>query len=386
MFGTAVECPLVYHYLKFQQFEVLMTPFNLPLPTVQPQQTAGEASAIRKAAEDEKSTNFKKALDEVAATGKAATKAVEAKKDEMKKVVAKDETSKPEVVKAERTNKSERAEKVKEKYQDKKQATQETKDADFAAVPVVEAPIVQEAPVELAFGGVAAMNAAANGSQTPGGPNVMPVMAAMSGMDDVLQGGRGNTMVMGQNGPDLGGTPFGLRSASASKSGQATPQISKSPLSAQSPTFSKELAQKVGSIRLISRAGVSDQVRINLVPRDLGNLDIRLQVDSENRVHMLVTTETEAAKDLLKSQISHLKEAMSKQGMEFGDVDIQVDIQEQQNGEGAKTDLQWGGDSHLEFEGLSARSDGDEVVDSDEELLILGKVIRASDGSMSVFI
>jgi flagellar hook-length control protein FliK len=376
----------VYYYQKIQQFEVLMTPFNLPLPTVQPQQTAGEASALRKAAEDEKSTNFKKALDEVAATGKAATKAVEAKKDEMKKVIAKDETSKPEVVKAEKTNKSDRSEKVKEKHQEKKQAAQETKDADFVAVPVVEAPIVQEAPVELAFGGVAAMNGgAANGSQTPGGPNVLPVMA-MSGMDDVMQGRRGNAMIMGQNSQDPGGTPFGLRSASAGKSGQTPPQVNKSPLSAQSPTFSKELAERVGSIRLISRAGVSDQVRINLVPRDLGNLDIRLQVDSENRVHMMVTTETEAAKDLLKSQISHLKDAMSKQGMEFGDVDIQVDIQERENGEGANADLQWGGDSHLEFEGLSGRADGDEEIGSDEEPQILGKVIRASDGSMSVFI
>ncbi|MBF0380262.1 MAG: flagellar hook-length control protein FliK [Magnetococcales bacterium] len=361
-----------------------MTPFNLPIPTVQPQQSASEASAARKAAENEKSSNFKKALDEVAATGKAATKAVEAKKEEMKRVAAKDESSKPEVVKTEKHNKSDRSEKIKEKFLDKKQKNEERQETDVIATPMVEAPLVKEAPVELVFAGFPTVNGINNGQQSPVGPNVQPVMA-MSGLDDVMQGGRSSAMVAGKGGPDSGGTPFGLRSASSSNSGQTTQQVNKSPLSAQSPTFSKELAERVGSIRLISRAGVSDQVRINLVPRDLGNLDIRLQVDSDNRVHMLVTTETEAAKDLLKNQMSHLKEAMSKQGMEFGDVDIQVDVKERENGEGAEAGLQWGGDGRLEFEGLSQSADGEEGAENDDPV-ILGKVIRASDGSMSVFI
>jgi flagellar hook-length control protein FliK len=370
-----------------------MIQLNMPMPAA-PAQTVGEAAAAKQAAVNESSSNFKDALDDVAANSKAvAQEAVEANR-ERADALAKDADSKPEVASAEENNRAERADEAEESIQDKQQDREQEREheqeqeqsPDFVAIEV-ELPIVQ-APVEVGVGvgvGVAAGTVGAvTASQGAAGPGSMPVLA-LNGVDEAMQVVRGGSLTSGQSAPDAGGLPFGLRSASSSN-GQSTPQVNRAPLSAQSPTFSAELAERVGSLRLISRSGISDQVRINLVPRDLGNLDIRLQVDGDSRVHMLVTAESEAVKDLLKSQITQLRDAMMKQGMEFGDVDIQVDLQQRENSAGAEAEMQWGGDGRFEFAGNSDRSDlmqGEEGVD---ESLIMGKVVRSADGGMSVFI
>jgi hypothetical protein len=376
-----------------------MTPFNMPLPAIQPP-TAGEAAAARKAVAgdavvarkavaNESNSDFKETLDDVSAKGKAAQKevgeATKAKTREMtQKEARKESTPEPEVASTEKNNRSERHEEIKKTGKEQKQ---EEVSADFAAIPEVVLPFTPP-PVEVGIGTVAgiAMGPGLNGQGVGVGVGTTPTLA-LKGVEDVLQVARGGTPVMGQNNPDSGGIPFELRPATV-QNRQSVAQVNRPPLSAQSPTFSRELAERVGNLRLISRSGVSDQVRINLVPRDLGNLDIRLQVDGDSRVHMLVTTETEAAKELLKNQISQLRESLTKQGMEFGDVDIQVDLQ--QRGDRAETQagFEWGGDSRFESDAGGGQdhrgpSVGGEV---EEEPLIMGKVVRSSDGSMSVFI
>lgn len=105
--------------------------------------------------------------------------------------------------------------------------------------------------------------------------------------------------------------------------GQNTPT-----LAANSPQFADELAGRVGRMRLISRPGQSDQVKITLDPKDLGEINLRLHLDGENRVHLSISAESEAAKELLNRQMPQLKEALAKQNLGFGEVMVEVNTQE----------------------------------------------------------
>lgn len=370
-----------------------MTPLNMPLPNVQKPPSAAEASAAKKALADESNANFKETLDDVSANNKQAetnrAKSQELNSQEIaKKAERKEAAPEPEAAKAEINNRKERSEEIKKsrKHQDKVQTQNKSREEqpDFAAIPEAVVVVAQQ-PLAASLGAatpLAGMVAEPQKGINPGQPQA----AVMLQLDEVMQVVRGGGVKPGQSGRlDPNGMPAALRSP-ASRTGQPTPQINKAPLSAQSPKFSQELAERVGNLRLISRAGVSDQVRINLVPRDLGNLDIRLQVDGENRVHMMVTAESDAVKDLLKSQMSQLKESLIKQGMEFGDVDIQVDVQQREDGAaGTRAELEWGGDGRFTEDGKPG-SDGLLAEDGQEEAPIMGKVVRSSDGGMSVFI
>ncbi len=123
--------------------------------------------------------------------------------------------------------------------------------------------------------------------------------------------------------------------------------VSKAPLPAHAPTFGEDLAEQIGTLRLISRPGMSEQVRINLVPRDLGNVDVRLQVDDENRVHILITAETEAAKDLLNKQMPQLRDALARQNFGFGEIAVQVDQRQKGDSSGQGFDGVGGGRGSL---------------------------------------
>ncbi|MBF0131434.1 MAG: flagellar hook-length control protein FliK [Magnetococcales bacterium] len=137
-------------------------------------------------------------------------------------------------------------------------------------------------------------------------------------------------------------TELGLQNQrSSSTSNPVIQHASKAALPAHAPTFGEDLAEQIGTLRLISRPGMSEQVRINLVPRDLGNVDVRLQVDDENRVHILITAETEAAKDLLNKQMPQLREALARQNFGFGEIAVQVD--QRQKGDSSGQGFEWRG-------------------------------------------
>ncbi|MBF0189542.1 MAG: flagellar hook-length control protein FliK [Magnetococcales bacterium] len=97
------------------------------------------------------------------------------------------------------------------------------------------------------------------------------------------------------------------------------------PLSTNSPTFADDLADEVGRLRVISRPGGAEQVRITLHPRDLGGLDMRLVVDEERQVHLMITAESETTRDLLNRQMPQLREALARQNLEMGEVVVHVD-------------------------------------------------------------
>ncbi|MBF0627705.1 MAG: flagellar hook-length control protein FliK [Magnetococcales bacterium] len=109
------------------------------------------------------------------------------------------------------------------------------------------------------------------------------------------------------------------------------------PLSANSPTFADDMADEVGRLRVIARPGGVEQVRITLNPRDLGGMDMRLVVDEDHQVHLMITTETEATRDLINRQMPQLREALARQNLEMGDVMVHVD-----DGRGGEGMPEWG--------------------------------------------
>ncbi|MBF0448331.1 MAG: flagellar hook-length control protein FliK [Magnetococcales bacterium] len=375
-----------------------MTPIDLPLPVVNKLPTTGEAAAAKKMTQkesasdssNESSPDFDKTMKELSATDKGVknqgadeAKTEAGKLSESKKQDTdsheKESLEEREAAHSGKANLESRSEQIKK---ERKSALKE----GSAPEPIPEFLLAQEPDfvaipedVAIQFGGASGGVAGAEGFHLPThSAAVAPVV------DSAFQAVRGGALSVKNKPLDAHNLSFDLRPAAA-RTAQSTPAINRAPVLAQSPTFSAELAERVGTMRLISRAGATDQVRINLMPRDLGNLDIRLQVDGDNRVHMMVTAETEAAKDLLKSQISQLRDALVKQGMEFGDVDIQVDVRQREQGADSQAEMEWGGDRRFTADGGPGHTTLSGLGD-EESPLILGKVVRTADGGMSVFI
>ncbi|MBF0340880.1 MAG: flagellar hook-length control protein FliK [Magnetococcales bacterium] len=119
---------------------------------------------------------------------------------------------------------------------------------------------------------------------------------------------------------------FAMRLVSDGASSAATkPGVpSQTTLTAQSPAFGEDLADEVGRLRVISRPGSSEQVRITLHPKDMGSLDMRLVVDEEHQVHLMITTDSDAARDLLNRQMPQLRDALARQNLGMGEVTVHV--------------------------------------------------------------
>ncbi|MBF0284241.1 MAG: flagellar hook-length control protein FliK [Magnetococcales bacterium] len=113
--------------------------------------------------------------------------------------------------------------------------------------------------------------------------------------------------------------PSGSTPTANAKGAAATPT-----LSTRSPQFAAELAEQVGKLKIYSRPGQSEQVRLSLDPQDLGAINMKLKVDADNKVHLIISTESEATKELLTKQIGQLKEALAKGHMGLGEVTVHV--------------------------------------------------------------
>ena len=171
---------------------------------------------------------------------------------------------------------------------------------------------------------------------------------------------------------------MGMRMISTLKGGQpALPQPA-SLLSAHAPTFSDDLMERVGRMRVFSRGGGTEQMRITLIPEDLGTMDLRLRVDAKNRVHLLITAETDAARELMIRQLPQLREALERQNMGFGEVTVHVDDQRHAGEEMP----QWrSGEASDDPEGDGRGQDAGSTLPDTAK----GAAISASDGGLSVF-
>ncbi|MBF0460988.1 MAG: flagellar hook-length control protein FliK, partial [Magnetococcales bacterium] len=151
-------------------------------------------------------------------------------------------------------------------------------------------------------------------------------------------------------------------------------------LSAHSPQFADELVDQVGRVRVLGRGGAPEQVRVTLEPEDLGTIDLRLRVDSQNQVHLLITTETEAARDLLHQQMPQLRESLARHDMGFGDVTVQVGDQQAGTQGGA---AQWGQQGQAQEGGIGRGADP--VVVSEQPEPPRG-VVSAAEGVVNIMV
>ncbi|MBF0144579.1 MAG: flagellar hook-length control protein FliK [Magnetococcales bacterium] len=152
-------------------------------------------------------------------------------------------------------------------------------------------------------------------------------------------------------------TETGLNGQRVSGTGQVIQHAAKATMPAYSASFGEDLAEQIGRIRLISRPGMSEQVRINLVPRELGTLDVRLSVDEENRIHLLITADSDAARDLLNKQLPQLKEAFARQNFGLGEIAVQVD--QRQKGDASGQEFEWRGGGGGLFQGDTEHNDSE---------------------------
>lgn len=106
----------------------------------------------------------------------------------------------------------------------------------------------------------------------------------------------------------------------------------KQPLTPASPRFGDDLASRMGRMQFISRPGQMEQVRVQLHPQELGTVKMSMHVDNESKVHISISAESEAAKDLLKGQMNQLKEALGRQGLELGEMTVDIGSERFQEG------------------------------------------------------
>ncbi|MBF0309162.1 MAG: flagellar hook-length control protein FliK [Magnetococcales bacterium] len=124
------------------------------------------------------------------------------------------------------------------------------------------------------------------------------------------------------------------------------------PVAARSPVFGAELAEQIGKMRVVSRPGGVEQVRIILDPKDLGELEVNVRMDRKGVINVTIVAETEAAREAINRNMAQLRDAMSRQQLHFGEVNVQVGTQD-------RRDPGAGGADREAWSGLQARSDAD---------------------------
>ncbi|MBF0294047.1 MAG: flagellar hook-length control protein FliK [Magnetococcales bacterium] len=238
---------------------------------------------------------------------------------------------------------------------------------EILALPVVAHPLPQVAGMPQPAPGLATSPVGGqlpppplNGATGPGGENrpVLPGMPVgqngipspqsamatfeMSGIRVMaaLAGGDAMHSLQAQGGEEKNDFAALLRLAGnpVSRAAEEKPEVApRASLQANAPRFAEDLADETGRLRVISRPGASEQVRITLNPRELGSLDMRLVVDDRNQVHLMITTDSEAARDLLRGQLPQLRESLARQALGLGEVTVHVE-----DGRGGQTAPEWG--------------------------------------------
>nr|CRH07442.1 putative Flagellar hook-length control protein FliK [Candidatus Magnetococcus massalia] len=112
---------------------------------------------------------------------------------------------------------------------------------------------------------------------------------------------------------------------------KSTLQPNGQPLRAHAPQFGDNLASRISRMRIISQPGQTEQMRLRLEPRELGSLNVQLQVDADSQVHVTITAESEQAKEALTRNMQQLRDALAKQDLGFAEMTVEVDDQHDSN-------------------------------------------------------
>ncbi|ABK46057.1 flagellar hook-length control protein [Magnetococcus marinus MC-1] len=164
-------------------------------------------------------------------------------------------------------------------------------------------------------------------------------------------------------------------------SSKAMRAVAQSPIRAQTPQFGDELGNRIGRMKLISKPGEQEQIRLRLEPRELGSLDVKLQIDADNRVHLTITAESEAAKEAINRNMSQLREALARQELGFAEVNVEVG---QHDFADARSDAGFKDASEQGKEGSEERSPWQKEWDLVEQIIQSGQIRGPGLGGLSV--
>ena len=90
--------------------------------------------------------------------------------------------------------------------------------------------------------------------------------------------------------------------------------------SVQSAQIPAQLARHI----LQSHTQNLSELRMQLKPEELGQLDLKLRVEGE-RVHVVIVTQQPGVRELLESQLPQLRSLLQEGGFQLGDVDVRQD-------------------------------------------------------------
>ncbi|MBF0177434.1 MAG: flagellar hook-length control protein FliK [Magnetococcales bacterium] len=128
------------------------------------------------------------------------------------------------------------------------------------------------------------------------------------------------------------GISLAAETAKISRDMSKSDNVPRLTLTATKPDFAQEMADNIGRLRMISRPGMPEQVRITLDPQDLGELHVRLQMDKNQQVHVTIMAGTDAARDLLTRDLPQLQQAFANNNLGFGGLTVNVGTQSHQGG------------------------------------------------------
>ena len=92
---------------------------------------------------------------------------------------------------------------------------------------------------------------------------------------------------------------------------------------------SQQLGQQVARQILFAHNQNLSQMRMQLNPEELGQLDLRLRIEGD-RVHVAIVAQHNGAREILEAQLPQLRSLLEEGGFELGDVDVR-----HQGGDGA---------------------------------------------------
>lgn len=111
----------------------------------------------------------------------------------------------------------------------------------------------------------------------------------------------------------------GQGGGSAAQAGNSRPV-----LTSKITEFPDMVASELGRTRIVTRPNQSEQIRIQLEPLELGELDMQVRVGVDRQVHMMITTESESTKEALQRQMGQLRESLASQNLSMGEVQVEV--------------------------------------------------------------
>ncbi len=102
----------------------------------------------------------------------------------------------------------------------------------------------------------------------------------------------------------------------------------------------------------------TDRISIQLKPAELGRVDVKMEMTHDGRVMTVVTAEKQDTLDMLRRDSSELQKALAEAGLESGDMEFNLQGQEQQSAEAEGDGTPGSGDADVAEEGETDVNDG----------------------------